>query len=304
MSHIFISYSHTDRAYAHQLAEALTARGFAVWYDDRIDYGEDWWREIDQAINDCVAVIVLMSPDAQDSRWVQREIALAEDRDKRLFPLLLAGENWSLFVRTQYVDVREGTLPPAKFFDRIRAHVEQAAPQGTIPRAVPLDAEALVSHLLSRALAISTLRGDDAQVVHSLQHDKRLIWGVGPALRRGSIIAIYVPKSARALPEHVRGAIAYLFSVAEDTQVTHAAIPWNHYVSLHRRIVLGVPLTLEELKSDTVTQYWRLPLGNFRGAGRLKSPLSDVEARVFWQLVLDRNPDPALRRALVDRLLN
>ena len=39
MAHIFISYSHKDKAYVHRLAETLQNENFDVWIDDRIDYG-------------------------------------------------------------------------------------------------------------------------------------------------------------------------------------------------------------------------------------------------------------------------
>jgi hypothetical protein len=42
MGHIFISYSHKDKAYVHRLAEALQNENFDVWIDDRIDYGTRW----------------------------------------------------------------------------------------------------------------------------------------------------------------------------------------------------------------------------------------------------------------------
>lgn len=124
MSHIFISYSRKDQPYARALAEKLLTEGFDVWIDDRIDYGEDWWPIIVQAIRDCSAFVVLMTPDSDKSRWVQREVMIADDYPKPTYPLLLDGDlvsskNWMIFVRTQYIDVRDGQLPPADFYDRL-----------------------------------------------------------------------------------------------------------------------------------------------------------------------------------------
>ncbi|MBE2271842.1 MAG: toll/interleukin-1 receptor domain-containing protein, partial [Anaerolinea sp.] len=53
MSHVFISYSRKNQPYARMLADELLRRGFDVWIDDRIDYGEDWedviWKALDAA---------------------------------------------------------------------------------------------------------------------------------------------------------------------------------------------------------------------------------------------------------------
>ncbi len=105
MTHVFISYSRRDSVYMRQLTEQLLSRGFNVWMDESVDYGEDWWRAISRAIREASAVIVIMTPESDKSRWVQREITLADELGKPTFPLLLEGdvlssEHWTIFVRT------------------------------------------------------------------------------------------------------------------------------------------------------------------------------------------------------------
>jgi formylglycine-generating enzyme required for sulfatase activity len=118
--HVFISYSHKERAYVHDLADDLRRHGFDVWADDRIDYGDSWWRKIVQAIRDSAAFVVVMTPAAEDSEWVQREILLALRERKPIFPLLLRGSELSLLVTMQYVDVTGDRMPPESFYDRLR----------------------------------------------------------------------------------------------------------------------------------------------------------------------------------------
>jgi hypothetical protein len=295
MSHIFISYSRPDQAYAQQIKQALTARRLPYWMDDRIDPGDDWWGEIDTAIAGCSCMIVIMTPGAKASRWVQREILLAEDRGKPIFPVLLAGDNWSLFVDTQYVAVEDNALPPDRFFDQLTRIVREAmgAPEIT--------EENVLTHLLKRDLAISTMQSRDAPVADTLLNASSLIWGVGPVLKRGAIVAIYTPKGATFLPPEDRASIRYLFSVAQDTQPTHVAVPWKQYVFLHRRTVLDHPLSIYDLKTDAVAALWRLPQSNFRGVGRLNTPMDEAEKQIFWQMVLDRNPE--VIPAIIERLL-
>jgi formylglycine-generating enzyme required for sulfatase activity len=132
MAHVFISYSRRNSDYARKLADRLLSLGFDVWIDDRIDYGEDWWRAIVRAIKSCSAFVVLMSPDSGESRWVQREVTLADELRKPTFPLLLEGDlissdYWAIFVRAQYADVRKGNPPPNEFFQSI-AHLTPRKP--------------------------------------------------------------------------------------------------------------------------------------------------------------------------------
>jgi hypothetical protein len=132
-SHVFISYSKKNRTYARSLANHLVSLGFDIWIDDRIDYGDDWWRTIFRAIVNARAFIVIMTDDSDSSQWVQREVTIADKNKIPCFPLWLSGdfqtsENWSIFVRTQYADVRDGKLPHDDFYIRL----EQVAPRKSI----------------------------------------------------------------------------------------------------------------------------------------------------------------------------
>lgn len=134
MSHIFISYSRQNEDYVRSLKERLIAEGFDVWMDDRIHYGEDWWRVIVKAIRECAAFVVVMSPHSEESRWVQREVKVADELRKPAFPLLLNGslldfEHFLIYISTQYVDVTTGELPAESFF----RHLAMVAPRREHP---------------------------------------------------------------------------------------------------------------------------------------------------------------------------
>ncbi len=130
MAHVFISYSKKNKIYADKLAEHLKANGFDVWIDDRIEFGVDWWKAIEKAIIDAAACIVIMSPDAEQSNWVQTEITLIFDRNKPLFPMLLEGEKWTIIGRRQYVNVADASLPQADFLENLGRHVERKTSRG------------------------------------------------------------------------------------------------------------------------------------------------------------------------------
>jgi len=119
MGHIFISYSHKDRDYAHRLQDALQAEGFEVWIDDRIDYGDEWPMVIQDRLDACDAFILVATEDSYKSKWVQKEVTRAQRLDKPFFPLLLSGYPWLSIESTQYVDVKDKSLPPERFYKRL-----------------------------------------------------------------------------------------------------------------------------------------------------------------------------------------
>ena len=130
MSHIFISYSHTDKDYVHKLQEALQNEGFEVWIDDRIDYGTVWPKVIQNQLDTSDALILVMSPRSFESFWVQNELERAREDGIPIFPLLLEGRQWLSVQTLQYADVRDKSLPPEKFYKQL----EEVTPRKKVER--------------------------------------------------------------------------------------------------------------------------------------------------------------------------
>ncbi len=135
MSHIFISYSRANIDFARYLRALLENEQFYVWLDEaRIASGSRWWNDIEKNIDACAAMIVIMSPEAKTSDWVEREILRGENQKKPIFPVLLAGDPWSRLANLQFVDLRAGlraTLPPT-FVKTLRRAGLPEAPAKTI----------------------------------------------------------------------------------------------------------------------------------------------------------------------------
>ncbi|MEP7235796.1 MAG: TIR domain-containing protein [Ignavibacteriota bacterium] len=88
MSDIFISYSSKDREKAEQLTELLASAGLSVWIDQLgIDVATSWSGEIVDAITDCKAFVILLSPNSVLSENVIKEVSLAASRKKKILPL-------------------------------------------------------------------------------------------------------------------------------------------------------------------------------------------------------------------------
>lgn len=120
MKNIFISYSRTDTTYAMSLADDMERRGFNVWIDrEGIHHGSDWFRKIEQAIAHADAVVVIMTPESEQSEWCEREIMLAQRDQKLIFPVLLRGREFGILINIQRADVRNGQLPPESFYQHV-----------------------------------------------------------------------------------------------------------------------------------------------------------------------------------------
>lgn len=106
MSHIFISYSSKDAAFANRLADDLS-RFTKVWIDrEGIKAGVEWEDALEKAIRECGVFLIVVSPDSNRSEWVARETILAEHLQKQRIPILVEGELPLRLLNVQYVDFR------------------------------------------------------------------------------------------------------------------------------------------------------------------------------------------------------
>lgn len=126
MGHIFISYDHYDNEYVTQLASALEQKGIAIWTDKKISYGKLWVQSIISAIKECSGMVVVMTPEAEQSQWVEREILLAIKYNKPIFPLLLSGNVFDLLVTHQNTTVSNNELPAEDFFNSLISFVKKS----------------------------------------------------------------------------------------------------------------------------------------------------------------------------------
>jgi len=86
---VFISYSHEDNKFAMRLIDDLQDGGHSVWIDKmNIKGGAEWVRSIADGITNSYAFVSVLSPDANISRWVQREYLYADNLGKPIFPVM------------------------------------------------------------------------------------------------------------------------------------------------------------------------------------------------------------------------
>jgi hypothetical protein len=124
MSHVFISYSKQDSDFVRYLRSRIQAAGLTVWMDEEIELSGRWWKTIETNIDTCAVFVVVMSPQALKSDWVEREILVAEKARKPIFPVLFKGDVWSRLANIQAEDMRKGinALPSMRFINGLKAH--------------------------------------------------------------------------------------------------------------------------------------------------------------------------------------
>jgi hypothetical protein len=118
--HIFISYSRRDEVVMRRIVKYLRGEGILVWVDnEKLVPGTPIWEyEIEKAIRGAFAIVVVLSPDAKKSEWVLREITLADQFHKRVFPVLVGGTDEDSIplrlITRQFVDLRRDELTGLK----------------------------------------------------------------------------------------------------------------------------------------------------------------------------------------------
>jgi hypothetical protein len=86
--------------------------GINIWVDDEklIPGTSLWIKDIEHAIIGASAVVVLLSPYANESQWVLKEIRFAEEQGKIIFPVLIRGSKESSIpinlVNHKIIDIR------------------------------------------------------------------------------------------------------------------------------------------------------------------------------------------------------
>jgi len=110
MADVFLSYSRKTSGFALHIKDILDNIGINVWIDQSDIRGGDRWEEkINQALKECKLLIVIVSPAAITSEWVEYEWKTALSAGKPIIPLYyyeVENEPDELFANN-YIDFRD-----------------------------------------------------------------------------------------------------------------------------------------------------------------------------------------------------
>jgi|GEM_PF-2341510 virginiamycin B lyase len=122
---LFISYSRSDSAFVDTLEAHLRYGGYQTWVDRRkIEAGQIWNAEIREAIDRCQVTLLILSPTALASPWVQQEIRYAQSQKKPIIPIYCLScpavpKNISRFQLLDFRDIPTPALSPEKYQKQI-----------------------------------------------------------------------------------------------------------------------------------------------------------------------------------------
>ena len=167
MARIFLSYARTDVDCAKKLAELIARAGHDVWWDRELHGGSRFTTEIDKALTDAEAVVVLWSNASLESAWVQDEAAEGRDSN-RLVPATIDAVRPPLgfrqFQAIDLTDLRNGQQPE-RLDELLRAIVKMGAPdeRKSPPKPEPANEEAATKPSIC-VLPFQNMSGDRPRV--------------------------------------------------------------------------------------------------------------------------------------------
>ncbi|RMF53527.1 MAG: toll/interleukin-1 receptor domain-containing protein, partial [Chloroflexota bacterium] len=246
---VFISYSRANTDFARDLHAKLQAQGFTLWRDrSDMEGGENWWQQIQEAIENVDTMVLVLSPKALESTVVAQEWQYARQVGTRVIPVLAERVDFERvprwMKRLDWLDLRpeadELDLTWQRLLRQLRTPYEprrvpfpeaEKLPQDFVPR--PDLFEALLKALVDEqhgAVAISAaLRGvggyGKTTLARALIHDVRvrdafddgILWvtlGENPENLLGKLQDVYVRLSGQTCPyqtlEQTKNAVAEL----------------------------------------------------------------------------------------------
>lgn len=158
---VFLSFKSEEKAHADQLHRALTAKGYNVWWQQKLQCGHVWHADIDAALQAAGCVVVLWSPASLASEWVKHEASQAIARHVYAPVRIVATKIDAPFDRVQATDLIDwdGTESHAGFQNLLR-RLEELLPPSLTPFKVAgrfLKWHAFATGLLAFALISVTM---------------------------------------------------------------------------------------------------------------------------------------------------
>ena len=87
---IFISYKSEEYPEASWVKSVLEENGLSCWMAPMsIPGGSSYAEEIEDAIENCRVYVLILSQKAQESKWVQKELDMALNREKVILPFMI-----------------------------------------------------------------------------------------------------------------------------------------------------------------------------------------------------------------------
>lgn len=96
-----------DSEFTLQLAKDLRSAGADLWLDQLdLSGGDRWDNAVEKALNDCLCLLVVLSPASVNSNNVMDEVSFALENNKKIVPVLYQRCHIPFRIqRLQYIDL-------------------------------------------------------------------------------------------------------------------------------------------------------------------------------------------------------
>ena len=181
---IFISYTPVDGNFVNRLAADLRARNFRVWVDNRQIHGS----QIEQAIDSCQALLVVLSPDAVNSQWVQNEYHYGLSFSKLVIPIRYRPCRIPLELNNiQWVDFQ---INYARGFNDLLSTLKSGESSGTLTLPSPIQQPSISPKEAAKREKVRKIRAFPAIVLGATRASTLGFIGLSLALSKVVVLGI------------------------------------------------------------------------------------------------------------------
>ncbi|GAB4552586.1 MAG: hypothetical protein OHK0023_20800 [Anaerolineae bacterium] len=170
---VFISYSRANTDFAYDLYTRLTALGYSLWRDrSELLGGDNWWLQIQEAIQSVDTMVLVLSPKALESRVVADEWRYARQIGTRVIPVVAETVDFNNVPRwmskRDWYDFREGAPERDLIWEKFLTQLKTPY----VHRHVPFMAEPMSSDYVRRPNEYEALK---SQFLANDKPTKRLV---------------------------------------------------------------------------------------------------------------------------------
>ena len=269
VNRVFVSYARIDSDFVMKFATGLIERNVNIWVDQLdIEAGDEWDNAVQQALEGCTAVIVVLSPAAVESRSVMDEVSYALDKKKEVIPILYKPCTLPVRLsRTNYVDLT------ADYDSGLEQCV--ALIGGAAAGSVGLKRSGLEKKLKLQKLSLIAAEQRIEELEQQLSGARNTSGLVSTGELTGAI-----SKLAEFGEDGVRKALELLSSARPEEACDR----------------------LERLGDASADSDERLAAAYFRNAGLIASACDTKRARTAYERALECNPDDASSHRMLANL--
>jgi len=275
--HTFISYSRADGEFALKLANDLRSAGVNIWLDQLdIPPGARWDRAVEDALETCGRLLIILSPTSAGSENVQDEIGVAFDNNKPIIPILCKPCDVPMRLRRlQYIDFTKDYEQGLKTLLTVMK-LPITAPEGGAAAVAPAASAGAGQAGTESKLGYTASPPLEAKPTSSLMSRRNLLIALGGAVLVVLLIWIFGGDSGTDDAEGTSQPVAAASpSAATQESPATGGLPCERVSQVHSARVETPPvrIAITNHRNEIISVYWI----NFDGEEEKKADIDPGE---------------------------